>query len=141
MKLYCSYDQTRYSIGGLDHESSWSRDSTEGDYWVTGVYLTGGFRDEVYSPDEAIEEGDVVYVAYVVFGDGDTFGHDGGYSTLLVASKDKAIAEAAQTWAKEVQGFGYCEEPWAEPHTLYPGWTGYFNWVQDIRIFEGMVGA
>lgn len=142
MKLYCEYNQTHTNIGGFDPEDSWSRDSIEGDYWVTSVHLSGGIRDEVESPEgETFEVGDTVHVAYVVYTTGDTFGSDGGYSTRLVATKDLAVAEAAVEWAKSVSTYGESKEPWAKgmERPPYPSWYGYFEHLDDARIFTGLV--
>lgn len=142
MKLYCEYSQTHRNVGGYDPEDSWSRDSHDGDYWVTGVHLSGGMRDEVESPEgETFEVGDIVHVTYVVYTTGDTFGSDGGNSTVLVASKDIDVARAAEKWAKDVTEYGYCEESWAKgmERPPYPAWYGYFETIDDVRIFTGLV--
>jgi hypothetical protein len=142
MKLYCEYDQTHRNVGGLDPSDSWSRNSFEGDYWVTGVHLSGGMRDEVESPkDETFEVGDTVHVVYVVYTTGDTFGSDGGNSKVLVATKDIEVARAAEKWAREVSGFGHCTESWAEymERPPYPSWVGYFETLDDVRIYTGLV--
>lgn len=142
MKLYCAYDQTHHNVGGLDPEDSWSRDSYDGDYWVTGVHLSGGMRDEVETPKgESFEVGDTVHVAYVVYTTGDTFGSDGGNSAMLVATADIEVARAAEKWAHQANIYGYCEESWAVgmESPPYPSWSGYFEHVDDIRIFTGLV--
>lgn len=143
MKLYCAYDQTHRNIGGLDPEDSWSRDSHDGDYWVRSVHLTGGMRDEVESPEgELFLVGDTVHVAYVVYTTGDTFGSDGGNSSVLVATKYIEVAGAAVEWAKSVKDYyGACKEPWAKgmENPPYPSWVGYFEHLDDVRIFTGLV--
>jgi hypothetical protein len=144
MELYCDYDQTSYNVGGHDQNDEWSRDSSEGDYWVTGVRLSGGFRDVVESaPGETFKEGDEVHVVYVVYTTGDTFGSDGGHSSLLVATKDIEIALAAEAWAKKVNDFGTCDEEWARgmKSPPYPAWVGYFERLDAVRIFSGVVQA
>lgn len=142
MKLYCAYDQTHRNVGGFDPSDSWSRDSHEGDYWVTGVHLSGGMRDEVESPfGETFEVGDHVHVVYVVYTTGDTFGSDGGNSSVLVATKDIGVARAADRWARDVKTYGHCAEDWAVgmESPPYPSWYGYFEHVDDVRIFTGTV--
>ena len=142
MKLYCEYNQTHRNVGGYDPDDSWSRDSMEGDYWVTGVHLSGGMRDEVESPKgETFNVGDVVHVTYVVYTTGDTFGSDGGNSSVLVATNDIGVARAAERWAREVETYGYCGEDWAVgmESPPYPSWYGYFEHVDDVRIFTGLV--
>jgi hypothetical protein len=144
MELYCDYTVTRQNIGGYDPEDSWSRDSHTGDYVVNSVHLSGGMRDSVESPEgETFEVGDIVHVAYVVYTSGDTFGYDGGYSHLLVATKDIEVAMEAEKWAREVSGFGYCEESWAKGMKTppYPSWVGYFESIDAVRIFTGLVQA
>lgn len=144
MELYCEYDQTSYNVGGRDPDDDWSRDSSEGDYWVTGVHISGGIRDTVESaPGERIKVGDAIHVVYVVYTTGDTFGYDGGHSSRLVATKSIEIAQAAEAWAKAVNDFGSCEEGWAKgmKSLPYPAWVGYFERLDAVRIFSGVVQA
>jgi hypothetical protein len=96
----------------------------------------------VESPEgETFEVGDTVHVVYVVYTSGDTFGSDGGYSEVLVATSDYETAAAAAKWAREVKDFGYAKEPWAlgMENPPYPSWVGYFEHIDDVRIFTGMV--
>lgn len=137
MKVYCDYEHTNYNIGGEDPEDPWSRDSTEGDYYVKSVHLSGGMRDEYETPgDETIEVGDTVYVAYVVYTTGDTFGSDGGYHAPLVVTKDVTIANKALDWARNIKDYGHCTQDWAAgmENKPYPCWYGYFEYVDKFAI-------
>lgn len=133
MELYCSYDQTEHNIGGYDPEDSWSRDSYSGDYWVTGVYLTGGMRDSVES-NEDIKAGDLVYVTYAVYTTGDTFGSDGGRGCIVAVSKNYDIAIQAEKWCNNTP-IDPIQIPWPPslPEISYRPWDGYFEYLDSVR--------
>lgn len=134
MEVYVKYWDERWNEGGYDPEDSWSRDSYGGDYWTTGVTLTPGAHDS-YETNEEIAVGDTVYVVSVTYGDGDTFGSDGGYGQIVYVGKDKELAEKIEKWCGSAS---YGDKA---PHNndFYPYWLGYFNWVQHVDLKEFVV--
>lgn len=121
-----------------DSNDSWDRGDDGGDYTVTGVSLSPGARDYFESPED-IKEGDTVYVTYVVYGDGDTFGRTGGYHKIIAVTKNVTLAEKAQEWAESIRyetrlGVGKTDWPSELGTEPYPSWLNYFSWLQSVRM-------
>lgn len=126
--VYCMYSQTRWVTREADPTDDWDAGDEDGDYEVTGVSLMPGWRDSIDSPDE-IKAGDIVWAVWVVYGTGSTFGSSGGEGQILTVTKDAELAVAANEWA---DGKGtWPKELGDEP---YKNWTGYFEWLQHVRI-------
>jgi hypothetical protein len=153
-KIYFEYEQhTWVTDPGDPPEVEWgSRESTDGDYTITSAHLSTGARD-CFESTEDVAEGDTIYVVYVVYGDGDTFGSSGGYSEILAVTKDRDLARQAELWVhKPTTVWSEHKHDWSDakvsdcpgwPDELgkhpYPSWTGYFNWVSKVQLDEFVV--
>ena len=144
-KIYFAYDNPKYFNNDAEEgDGPYLYQGTyDGDYTVRSAHLTPGDRD-AFETNETIGEGDTVYVVYVVYGDGDTFGSSGGYSQIVAVTKDEDLAFKARDWAKSPDTeWNKFDAGW--PETLgappYPQWSGHFNWVQAVRLEDFRVKA
>lgn len=75
--------------------------------------------------------GDTVYIVVARYGTGDTFGSSGGQMAYMVATKDLDKAK------KLVANPGLMR-----PHEgAFLPWEGYFEWLQDLYVYTGVVEA
>ena len=144
-KLYCSYETESHQVRPPDPEDSWDNGDYTGDYWVTGVHLTGGMRD-AYESEEEVEVGDTVHVVYVAYDTSSTFGTDGGYGEVIAVTKDAVKAIAAESWTQaEIEAFSYnrkrntLEWPEGLPKPTFLSCTGYFEHNQRVRLQSFLV--
>lgn len=152
-KLYCSYDGEYWVDSYPDPDDEWDQGSYGGTYYVTGVSLAPGFKD-AYDTDEDISIGDTVYVVYVSYYTGNTFGTSGGHGQIVAATKNDEYALMAQQWCEDMitkykRRYSSTEpkepkEPiWPErlPKLPYTEFTGYFEHNQQVRLQEFIVSA
>lgn len=140
-QLYCSYDQRSWTTREADPEDPWDNGDDDGSYDVIGVHLTGGYRDAIDSHED-VAVGDTVWVVWVQYGSGSTFGTDGGYGSIVCATKNAELAQAAAMWADGtiIGGYGRkaAASPWPEAlgdrQCTYEPWNGYFEWGQTVKI-------
>ena len=87
--------------------------------------------DEVYNVD-------LIYVIWVQYSDGDSFGHSTGHGQLAYATTDPE--EAIEIEEKILKG----ELDWIDsPNSIcsYPYWDGYFNGIERVHVeFKKVLG-
>ena len=127
---------------------------SQGDYQIYSVHLSGGMRDQ-FLTDEEINVGDIVYVTYVAYDSGDTFGTSSGYGFIFDVTKDAQKAGEGARWANDIVAFHENEklsryravshpmiEPerpdWVSPHAEY-SFCGYFDSNQIVRLQQFVV--
>lgn len=142
MKLYLSYDSETHTTRDADPDDPWDAGDETGDFWVTGVSLTPGMRD-LYETDEDIKVGDPVWVVYVSYDSGSTFGTSGGYGEIIAVTKSAEAAQAAWGWTEEQIGHKYTrkgkgKKDFAWPSGLtepaYLSCVGYFEHNQVVKV-------
>lgn len=91
---YCTFCES--SEQSSEEYGSWSQDW---DFYVEGVSLTEKHNSrypEEFTVDWTPVEGQEVYVLYVRYGDGDSFGFAEGKGEVVWVFRDRTVAEAAK---------------------------------------------
>ena len=141
-KLYCSYISNTWSTRDADPEDPWDSGDEDGTYDVVGVHISAGWYDAYDSPEEVVV-GDTVWVVWVQYGSGSTFGSDAGYGSIVAVTKADGIAQAAAAWAEGTISHGRKKSadapPWPKSlgdtdQAVYQSWNGYFEWGQVVKI-------
>lgn len=154
-KLYCSYTSNTWSTRDADPEDPWDSGDEDGTYDVVGVHLGAGWYDAFDSPEEVVV-GDKVWVVWVQYGSGSTFGSDAGYGSIVAVTKNEDLAVAAAAWAEGTitDGRSASLRPGRRPDRsaaqwpkelgdteqgVYQSWNGYFEWGQVVKIASFVV--
>lgn len=157
MDVWFKTDSYTYSEGH-DHNDEWARASTS-TTWEIDSYLYLN-KDKSYSPysyeqefipDETLKSGDTVYMTYVVYSTGDSFGHDSGanfepigfYKNKSDAEKAKELIKNAPDsydWSNE-DGFGLdinipTYDGTSTRKQSCAAWTGYFERLDYVEVLE-----
>lgn len=106
---YCSFCE--YSEHSGEAYGSWS----EGwDFFVEGVSLTENNRRQSYAEKFTVDwtpvKGQEVYVLYVRYGDGDSFGFAEGKGEVVWVFNDRTVAEAAKNALENADRNAYSVE-------------------------------
>lgn len=128
-KKYVYLTYTEYQSGGdlHDPDDRWScRDDTDIDWHLTGCHLTNKswptYTEQV-EVDFDVKVGDGLWVVYVRYGTGDSFGHTNGAWTIIGVYKDQDEA------AKIVEQINLKTYP-GEYHV----WEGYFESFECCEV-------
>jgi hypothetical protein len=137
------YDSWTDNLGGRCETDEWSRDNTSTSWTVRGLSL--GEDHHGLSLEGEVQQGDVIWLVYAVWSDGDSFGRDDGaridfisvHRSELIAQEnvDRLIGVGSDT------GYGHQVPLELDDHTilLYTvPWLGYFESLDYVRC-EGFV--
>lgn len=141
--LYCSYESQRWITRDPDPQDSWDRGDYGGSYSVTGVYLSGGYRDEIQS-SHVFSSGDQCWIVYASYTTGSTFGSEGGYGCIIAITPTSDLAiqveKAATKLDVELWPEGILKPYWFNPSEysfakgkILAPWIGYFESLDAIR--------
>lgn len=150
-KIAYDFDCYSHSTGGYDPEDSWSRDSTSTTWSaptsckiVTDTARYGSEYDEV--PD-TVKPGDTIYMVWVQWSSGDSFGQDDGanhevigfYQTAELAEQArKAVDDECRTGYSFEQGGNRVLVPLFDgsgTREQYTGsWKGYFESLDHVDV-------
>lgn len=139
MTVTVDVDVETWTTAEVDPDDSWSRESTDG--YVSGVRVYSSdkpadpvsYRAETFAVD--VKKGDTVYVVVADYSSGDTFGTDGGYYQVVDVLTDEEEAEELSKAASAVSGLSLE----FKGREYYVGWTGYFEFLNNIHVFAEIV--
>ena len=126
-----------------DPDDRWDRGDTDGYVsgvrarWVPGNGDPVSWRAERF--DVACGVGSTVYVVVAHYETGDTFGRTGGQYDVLDVLPD---ADSAMALAQAARAVGRSEFTFSHNGKDYGvSWTGYFERLDDIRVWPVIVSA
>jgi hypothetical protein len=140
------YDNWVENLGGSSPDDRWSRDSTSTTWTVKGVSI-GEDHNRLSLPG-TVEQGDVVWLVYAVWSDGDSFGRDDGARIeFITVHRDEVIARANALVLSDVDedaGYGQrvmlrLDDGTEMPYTI--PWLGYFERLDYVRCERFVVGG
>lgn len=143
MKLFVQYESICTDYYRSDEPyGDWSESF---DFSVKGVSISsrgrwGGLahdEDKIGVSFEA-EAGDKLYVLWITYGQGDSFGHGSGYGEILWVFKDIAVAQRAkEAWdnANDEYNVTFKDEAGVDIELSNPG-SGYFESLQSVNLDE-----
>lgn len=133
-KIYINYDQL---ISDIDYE----QDNENYKYNEPGYYRVlsvsskqpNDHYHEQYNINstEKYNVGDTIYVVYVVYESGGTFGSSSGHGYIVYFSQDKENAKMVREWCYDAN----VKTPDDFERTYRP-WEGYFENLTDV-VIEG----
>jgi hypothetical protein len=135
MNLYINFNKTSQNLGGSDPEDRWSRDSYQYYWGFLGLTTTENnypINVENYDPQKT------VYVVYVIYSTGDSFGYDtdccceeicGTHDLELAKKVKKYILEDKN----EKVNFKKMHNVDGIKFMTYP-WKGYFESLSYVAI-------
>lgn len=121
---------------------SWSRDN---DYTVEGVVLDAKLRwgCDAIQIAPAVVEGDEVWVLYVTYCTGDSFGSDCGQGEIIWVFTNKDVADVALRKIDANQTasvFSFEDEDGEVLHLSNPA-NDYFSHIESVNVRSFIVGA
>ncbi len=141
MKLYVNYhEQCLEDYWDGEEYGDWHR---EWEYDVKSVGLSSladwagvGYDVEEFTTDFDVDPGDRVYVLWMTYRTGDTFGHETGSGEILWVFKDRTAAEAArEIWeanARDAYSVEFLTDTGKTVQVSSPA-SGYF---EDLGVLE-----
>lgn len=119
-----------------------NRESTDGAVTEVEAWLVSDeakaswYGDPILDVDAGV--GDTVYAVVVDYSTGDTFGRDGGYYQVLDAFTDPTDAYKLRDLAKEYEAGGqrFARDLTYKDKSYYASWIGYFEYTNDIKVWE-----
>ena len=131
--VYLTYTEYREGGGAEDPDDRWSSRTDENIDWnLTGCYLTNKSwptYTERVEVDFDVQLGDGIWVVYVRYGTGDSFGHTNGAWTIIGVYKNQN--EAAKI-AEQINLKTYVSP------SGYLVWDGYFESFECCEV-EGFI--
>jgi len=133
-----------------DESDDWDRDNTMTTHYIRGIQIVEekGYKD-LEVPFEVVRDKDY-YLLYVLYGTGDSFGHDDGnieliglYQTHEAAEKNAKAIRAhyeAQRNNYSSSGLLYLTTESGNKFELWPPWIGYFESLEDIVVKSVRLG-
>lgn len=117
---------------------------TEYDFEVKGVGLSihSWLRNEAVSIRPVVCDGDAVWVLYITYSSGDSFGRASGQGEILWVFVDETVAWAAQGAVERQRkstAFQFVDEDGEDIHLSNPG-CGYFEKIESVNIQLCVVG-
>lgn len=141
--------KTTYRKDAEEQFGSWEHNMSSdvvGAKWLEDKEQPQLYRDEVAFV-EFDDAGDDVFVLAVIYGDGDTFGHESGKICPAIASNSTKYLREVRDYleAYEWQGFGYTHSHWDHNRDVVVGetckypiyefpWNGYFARIERTQI-------
>jgi hypothetical protein len=150
--LKVEMDRHYNNHGGKCEDDEWTRDSGSYDNTFCGVYSmkspaklaesikTGYIEDPDIVVGADVNVGDTVYIVWVEYGTGDSFGSDGGNVEYIAGFVDKAKAEECEAMIRKVEVYSYTltlED--GSSHDMHSPWIGYFECLEAVHINETIV--
>ena len=112
-----------HSVGGLDPDDVWSRDSTEGSVEIVGARLEAKDGYDCLFTDKEVAPGATVWLVWAEYTTGDSFGSDGGNYELLEICHSAEDAESRKTHFAGVTDYSV-------------PWNGYFENLDSLNVSE-----
>lgn len=150
-KIAFEFNSYSQSTGGYDPDDSWSRDSTSTS-WTAPNKCTIVEEAEVYGFDydevpDTVKRGDTIYMTWIQWSSGDSFGHDDGAHNEVIGFYQTAeLAEQARTAIEADSRTDYSFEPGgnrvrvplfdgSDTREQYTGsWKGYFESLDYVDV-------
>lgn len=130
------------NVGGYDSEDDWSRDSYEGTVYVKGFNVVG--EKDYHDFPINFDPKNGIYLVYVVYTTGDSFGYDGGQVEFITAydSAEKAEENAKkirdhynQYKANETSDYSVSlKDNDGNTFQQYASWEGYFEHIDELIV-------
>lgn len=153
-KIAFEFNSYSQSTGGYDPDDSWSRDSTSTSWTAPNVCRIlndekprGYIGYEIDEVPDTVKRGDTIYMVWVQWSSGDSFGHDDGahhevigfYQTAELAEQArKAIDDDSQTGYSFEDGGNRVRVPLfdgSDTREQYTGsWKGYFESLDHVDV-------
>lgn len=134
-KLYIETREYTIVTYEAPSNSGWDRDCTHTDISIESISTNGVGRESVNS-DEDVNVGDIIYLVWAHWGSGDSFGYNtGAYSEYFMVTTDKDKAERLRAFLENFDGYG----TEFEGMKYYVPWNGYFDSLEGVYIWEGIV--
>lgn len=151
-KIAFEFNSYSHSTGGYDPDDSWSRDSTSTTWTapsqcrILNDEPRGYISYEIDEVPDTVKRGDTIYMTWIQWSSGDSFGHDDGAHHEVIGFYQTAeLAEQART-AIEADNGGFSFEPGgnrvrvplfdgSDTREQYTGsWKGYFESLDFVEI-------
>jgi len=141
----------KFSLNYSDHGSSY-RDAGTGNWdhsweeshsyeYHSAEIVTGGYGEvDLFPGDAEVEVGDEIYMVYVSYGTGDSFGHASGCHEHLWAFSDRKrayrLAEVLEEDAKVNPDYDYDHKPleFEGVPINTNSWKGYFERFEEAGV-------
>ena len=138
-RTICTHDEHE----GVQY-GSWSRHN---DFTVDGVTLDTKMRwgYDAVQIAPAVVVGDTVWVLYVTYGTGDSFGHSSGQGEVVWVFTEEAVATKALEdleklgTARDVVAFRFVDEDGEQLHVCNPA-NDYFSNLEGFHLQSYIVG-
>ena len=134
------------NLGGSREDDDYSRDSTSTTWNVSGVFL--GEDHNRLSLEGEVQAGDVVWLVYAVWSDGDSFGRDDGARIDFISvHRSELIARENADRLLDVDSdteWGHRVPLELDDHTILDytvPWLGYFESLDYVRCERFVVAA
>lgn len=141
MKIFVKYDTRCYTDYHDGEEyGSWEK---SGDFWVDGVYSRkNGYGYEEFDTTFKAKIGDRVYVLWIKYGTGDSFGHESGRGEIMWVFKNVKVAEAAaKAWREQTEHYRenheysvVFEDDNGDEVKLSNPAAGYFESLESVNV-------
>lgn len=141
MNIYIEYSETRISSYRDDEQfGSWGE---ENDFSIVRATISkpDGYEYETFELNEKIKKYDEIYVLYMTYSTGDSFGNSSGNGEILWVFSDKEIAETALAEWREHEEAQYVEFYISDGQKVRMGNPayGYFEHVDTLDIIPMIV--
>ncbi len=134
--LHLIYEESRSGgevCQGQEQDSYPDREDEYIDWRTNGVSLTTKQYDGKLHTEFTPTKGQVVYVPYVRYSDGDTFGTTRGHWAVWQAFLSKEEAEENLKRVLRMRWDEPDHRKWPQ-HWPYPSWTGYFGSLSSSGV-------
>lgn len=139
-KIVVSAETEVWSTRDPDPSDSWDAGDTTGrvvgvraweerDWERSGHSRYGGY--DSWSGDLDARAGDYVYAVVADYESGSTFGRDGGHASILDVFTDVKEADSLCIVAEKAKDFRF----FYGDKEYYASWTGYFEYLQDMKVW------
>ena len=143
MELHIQYNS--YCVDSKDADEPFGEWYSEYDFSIKGASLTASERydNETFNVDSDVKAGDPVFVLYMTYSSGDSFGSSEGEGEVLWAFKDATLAAAARSaWKKggdeKAQSIEFEIDGGRKIKLSNPAW-GYFENMSSVDLVTVLV--
>lgn len=141
MELFVQYEN--YCTHSFREDVEYGDWEEEWEFYPRGVVASSrgqwsglAHSEEKFNVSFDAKPGDTVHVLYMIYGQGDSFGHGRGYNEIIWVFKDLAVAQQAQKNIldkQEAYTINFEEDSGITVAFSNPG-SGYFEHVQRVEI-------
>lgn len=132
------YVTRRYVTREQDDDDPWDRDSTDASIDLHHLVLindgSSGTCRESVTVGFPVQKGMRLYAVVAIYGDGDSFGSDGGRVEFIDAFPAPNGADLCAQAAREASGTYTYTNAIGIQVSQHAPWCGYFEWLQEVRV-------